>query len=248
MESAMLEEARAQAECEMLHGSPPAVLIAESRNWHPGIVGLIASRLKDQCRRPAFAIAFDENGTGTGSGRSIAGVDLGRLVRQALERGLLLKGGGHAMAAGITLRREALGEFRAFLEEEAAAAVNAALDNDTLRIDGAVSADGATLALIGEMERAGPYGAGHPAPILAMPLHRIAGLRQVGNGHLQLQLASATGARLQAIAFRAEGTPLGDMLLASRGEMRHFAGTLGINHWNGQARPQFRLLDAAVPG
>src|SRR5690606_21045882 len=145
-------------------------------------------------RRPAFAIAFDENGTGTGSGRSIAGVDLGRLVRQALERGLLLKGGGHAMAAGITLRREAPGDFRAFLEEEAAAAVNAALDNDTLRIDGAVSADGATLALIGEMERAGPYGAGHPAPILAMPLHRIAGLRQVGNGHLQLQLASATGA------------------------------------------------------
>src|SRR5690606_30738622 len=112
LESTMLEEARAQAQAELATGRPPAILIAESLNWHPGIVGLIASRLKDQSRRPAFAIAFNQNDVGTGSGRSISGGDLGRIVRGALDRGLLIKGGGHAMAAGITLARNRLGEFR----------------------------------------------------------------------------------------------------------------------------------------
>src|SRR5690606_25859792 len=184
MEAVMLEEARAQVEAELARGMPPAVLIAESTNWHPGIVGLLASRLKDLARRPVFAISFDGDGKGTGSGRSIPGVDLGRLVRQALDRDLLSRGGGHAMAAGITIRRDRLGDFRAFLEAEAASAVTQALGNDALKIDGAASADSAILALIEEMEQAGPYGAGHPTPVLALPLHRIVDLRAVGNGHL----------------------------------------------------------------
>src|SRR5690606_13493567 len=130
METVMLEEARAQVDAELARGMPPAVLIAESTNWLPGIVGLLASRLKDLARRPVFAISFDGDGKGTGSGRSIPGVDLGRLVKEALQRGLLSRGGGHAMAAGITIRRDRLGEFRAFLEDAAAATVAQALDHD----------------------------------------------------------------------------------------------------------------------
>src|SRR5690606_2710762 len=122
----------------------------------------------------------------------------------ALDAGLLIKGGGHAMAAGITLKRDGLGAFRAWLEEAAREAVMAALGSDSLRIDGAVSAEGASLQLIGEMERAGPYGAGHPQPVLALPFHRLVSVQPMGSAHLRLALASQTGGRLQAVAFRAQ--------------------------------------------
>jgi single-stranded-DNA-specific exonuclease len=247
LEQAMLEDARRQAEAELAGGDGPAVLIAESDRWHPGIVGLLASRLKDQARRPAFAIAFDPSGTGTGSGRSISGVDLGRLVRGAVERGLLVKGGGHAMAAGITVERDKLGRLRAYLEEAAAETVAAAMRDDTLKIDGAVSADGATLGLIEEIELAGPYGTGHPTPVLALPHHRLAGIRAVGNGHLRADLVSRTGVRIQAIAFRAEGTALGRMIAESRGAPLHVAGNLLVNRWNGRTSPQLRIIDVARP-
>lgn len=248
METAMLEEARAQVEAELSLGDPPAVLIAESDDWHPGIVGLLASRLKDWARRPAFAIAFDAAGIGSGSGRSIAGVNLGRLVRNAVEEGILLKGGGHAMAAGITVERAKLGALRSYFEAEATAAVAEAMRSNTLKIDGAVSADGATLQLIDEMDHAGPYGPGHPQPVLALPHHRIADVRMVGNGHLRIVLRSRAGGRLQAMAFRADGTELGRALGENRGSVLHVAGVLGANTWNGRTSPQLRIVDVAVPG
>ncbi|MBX3570918.1 MAG: single-stranded-DNA-specific exonuclease RecJ [Mesorhizobium sp.] len=246
MEQGMLAEAKAEADAELIGGQGPAVLVTANDKWHPGIVGLLASRLKDHARRPAFAIAFNSTGIGSGSGRSIAGFDLGRMVREAVDRGLLIKGGGHAMAAGITVERSRLGELRAFFEEHAGETVFELRDADSLKIDAAVSADGATLTLAEELERAGPFGSGHPQPILALPRHRVADIRTVGNGgHLRVELRSEAGGRIAAMAFRAAETDLGAFLTASRGRLVHVAGTLSINYWNGSSSPQLRIVDAA---
>ncbi|MEQ9246240.1 MAG: single-stranded-DNA-specific exonuclease RecJ, partial [Nitratireductor sp.] len=245
METVMLAEAKAEADAELMAGEGPAVLVTASDRWHPGIVGLLASRLKDHARRPTFAIAFDPNGKGTGSGRSIPGFDLGKIVREAVAEGLLVKGGGHAMAAGITIERSKLGPLRAFFEERAASAVKKLRDGESLKIDAALSADGAGFALLDALETAGPYGSGHPTPVLALPRHRLADARIVGNGHIRAELRSQTGARMEAIAFRAAETDLGNFLFANRGAIIHVAGTLAANHWNGTKRIQMRLQDAA---
>lgn len=248
MESDMLAAAMAEAESEIASGQGPAVLVTGSSKWHPGIVGLLASRLKDRMRRPAFAIAFDARGVGTGSGRSVSGFDLGKLVRQAMEQGLIVKGGGHAMAAGITVKREKLAELRAFFEEQAADAVFRLRGEECLKIDAALSADGATAELLDALERAGPYGPGHPQPVLVLPNHQLTDLRTVGHGHLRFFLRSQTGSRLQAIAFRAAETPLGVFLQTRIGRDIHVAGNLSANYWNGNKSMQLRVIDAAAVG
>ena len=245
MEQEMLAEARAEADAELAGGQGPAVIVTASTNWHPGIVGLIASRLKDYARRPAFAIAFNANGVGTGSGRSVAGFDLGRLVREATEAGLIVKGGGHAMAAGITVERSKLGALRAFFEERAAADVFRLQDEESLLVDAALAAEGATLDLTDALEKAGPFGAGHIAPLFVLPRHRLTDVRPVGTNHVRVDLSSEAGGRLQGIAFRAAGTPLGEFLLRNRGGTVHVAGSLSVNHWNGSRNVQFRIVDAA---
>src|SRR5216683_1878339 len=158
IEQATLAQAEAEALAALGLEEKGAVVVTAAEGWHPGVVGLVAARLKERYSRPAFAIALEPGGTGTGSGRSIAGVDLGRAVRQAVQEGLLLKGGGHAMAAGVTLKKDALGGFRAFLEETLAAQVEAARRDSALQIDGAVAAGGFSLALAELLSRAGPYG------------------------------------------------------------------------------------------
>ena len=245
MEQEMLAEAKAEADAELAAGDGPAVLVTASDRWHPGIVGLIAARLKEHTRRPVFAISFNANGVGTGSGRSISGFDLGHLVRDASAAGLLVKGGGHAMAAGITVEREKLGALRAFFEEQAGDAVSRLREEDALHIDAALSADGATFKLCDALEKAGPFGAGHPAPMLALPRHRIADVRTVGAGHVRVELVSDAGGRLSAIAFRAADSDLGRFLLGRRGKLVHVAGNLATNHWNGAQQIQFRIIDAA---
>ncbi|MEK1888330.1 MAG: single-stranded-DNA-specific exonuclease RecJ [Phyllobacterium sp.] len=246
METIMLEQAEAEAMTELsAAASGPAIVVTANDDWHPGIVGLIAARLKEKTRRPAFAIAFNANGTGAGSGRSINGFDLGRLVRTAVEEGLLVKGGGHAMAAGITVERGKLGALRAFFEENAATMVGELRGNESLEIDGALSASGATVALHDLMERAGPYGSGHPQPVLVLPHHRLVDAREVGSSHVRVTLAGADGSRINAMAFRAVGAPLGDFFFKNVGQTIHVAGNLSLNHWNGSTKTEFRILDAA---
>lgn len=242
----MVEEAVAQAEAEIGEGEGPAVLFTVSEDWHPGIVGLIASRLKDRYHRPAFAIHFDPSGKGAGSGRSVSGIDLGAAVRAAVEAGLLVKGGGHAMAAGLTVERSRMGDLRAFFEERLAAASAALRENKSLSIDGALTARGATLELMEMLEQAGPYGAGHPLPVFAFPAHGVQGARIVGRDHVSLRLGAGDGAMLQAIAFRSAETPLGRLLLSGPPRL-HVAGTLGTDSWQGRKRIQLRILDAALP-
>lgn len=246
MEQEMLAQARAEADAELAGGNGPAVIVTASDKWHPGIVGLIASRLKEHARRPAFAISFNVNGTGSGSGRSVAGFDLGRLVRAAADAGLIVKGGGHAMAAGITVEREKLGALRAFFEEQAAADVFRLQDEEALQIDAALAAEGATLDLLDALEKAGPFGAGHVAPVFALPRHRLVDARLVGASHIRVDLQSESGGRVQAIAFRAVDTALGDFLFKNRGKTVHMAGSLSGNYWNGNKTVQFRIIDAAL--
>ncbi|MGO4436881.1 single-stranded-DNA-specific exonuclease RecJ [Rhizobium sp. RAF56] len=245
MEALMLQEAEAEALAEYGDGSGATIIVTARENWHPGIVGLIASRLKDKFRRPAFAIAFDPSGKGTGSGRSINGFDMGRMVRAAVDAGLLVKGGGHAMAAGLTVERANLGSLRTFFMEKAQKPVAALVANETLKIDGALGATGATVGLIDQLETAGPYGSGHPQPIFAIPGHRLRDSRLVGQSHVKVTLEAQDGGRLEGIAFRAAETPLGDLLLNGRGLQLHVAGTLGADHWQGARRVQLRVTDAA---
>ncbi|MGZ9720773.1 single-stranded-DNA-specific exonuclease RecJ [Rhizobium miluonense] len=245
MEAAMLQEAEAEALAEYGNGDGASVIITARESWHPGIVGLIASRLKDKFRRPAFAIAFDSSGKGTGSGRSINGFDMGRMVRAAVDAGLLVKGGGHAMAAGLTVERSNLGKLRTFFTEKAEKQVAGLVANETLKIDGAIGASGATVELIDRLETAGPYGSGHPQPIFALPSHRLRDSRLVGQSHIKITLEAQDGGRVDGIAFRAAETPLGELLMSSRGAQIHVAGTLGADHWQGSRRVQLRVIDAA---
>lgn len=245
-EKIMLEQAVAEAEAEMRDGDGPAVMVTASDEWHPGIVGLLASRLKDRFKRPAFAIAFDRNGKGSGSGRSVAGVDLGAAVRAAVDIGILEKGGGHAMAAGLTVTKDRLGDLRGFLETQLNAAVSQTRLSQTLKIDGALTARSATLELFDMLERAGPYGQGHSQPIFAFPAHQIRYAKVVGADHVSFSASAGDGAQLRGIAFRAADTQMGQLLLNTQGRPVHLAGTLNADSWQGSRRVQLRLIDAAV--
>jgi single-stranded-DNA-specific exonuclease len=246
IERATLAEAEAEANAALgPDGEGASVAVVSGAGWHPGVVGLVASRLKETFRRPAFAIAVAPDGTGVGSGRSIPGVDLGVAVRAAVEQGLLVKGGGHAMAAGVTIEASRLGAFRGFLEERLAGSVAVARGDRSLKIDAALTAAAATPALVRELERAGPFGAGAPEPVLALAGHVVASADVVGQGHVRLRLRAGDGASVGAIAFRAAETELGRALIARRGARIHAAGALGVDRWGGAERACLRLIDAA---
>ncbi len=247
MELATLELAEAEALAQVgLDDAGASVVVTAGEGWHPGIVGIIAGRLREKFGRPAFAIALQPGG-GTGSGRSIPGVDLGRAVRGAVEAGVIVKGGGHAMAAGVTLGAGGVAAFRAFIEAELAVAANAARAADALAVDATLTAAGATSALVADLERAGPFGSGSPEPVFVLPAHRIADVAIVGNGHVRLRAQAGDGTSIDAICFRCAEEPLGKALLASRGETLHLAGSLAVDRWGGRERVQLRLLDAARP-
>ena len=243
--------AEAQAEAEALASlgleDKGSVIVTASEGWHPGVVGLVASRLREKFSRPAFAIALEPGGIGTGSGRSISGVDLGRAVRQAVKDGLLMKGGGHAMAAGVTLRKERLAEFRAYMESALAHDVANSRHENELFIDGAVSARAVTPELVATLNRAGPFGSGNPEPVVALPSHQLVYADEVGQAHLRVRFKSGDGAIVNGVAFRSIGQKLGNALIAHRGQPLHVAGSLAVDRWQGTERVQFRVIDVAVP-
>ncbi len=242
LEIITLEAAEAEALASLGLEEKGAAVVTGSDGWHPGIVGLVASRLKEKFRRPAFAIAFDGE-TGTGSARSIGGVDLGRVVRAAVDAGLLLKGGGHAMAAGLTIRRDKMVEFRDFLETKLAEDVARARAAEAFLVDATLTAAGADAQLLQVLEKAGPYGQGNPEPVFAFPAHRLIDVAPVGNGHIRLRAQAGDGSKIDGIAFRAAQEPLGMALMAARGQAVHLAGTLSLDRWGGRDRVQLRVLD-----
>jgi single-stranded-DNA-specific exonuclease len=247
IETEMLADATAQGE-RLLAAMPDLpILIVGSEAWHKGVVGLVASRLTERFGRPSCAIAWDGKDEGTGSLRSLPGVDIGRAVRAAVAAGLLLKGGGHAMAAGLTVGRarfDALGEF--FLRELAATAT-AARARAGLEIDGALTPAGASDELIELIERAGPYGQGNPQPRFAFPAHRVKFAKVVGEAHVRCVLEAGDGSRLDAVAFRAAGQPLGELLLGAGGLPLHVAGSLKRDSWGGRDKIELFVDDAADP-
>jgi single-stranded-DNA-specific exonuclease len=247
IEQKTLEAAIALAEVELTKTNRPGCLVVAGEDWHPGVVGLIASRLKDRFNIPSFAIALNGE-KGTSSGRSLSGVDIGRAVRQCVELGLVEKGGGHAMAAGVTLGRPQLDGFRAFMNATLAETVEATQAADALVIDAAVSGRGVSLDLLRRLEKAGPFGQGNPEPIFVLPEQRLVDAIPVGDAHLRARLRSGDGASIDAMAFRAVGGPLGEALTRCRGDLFHVAVKISPNHFRGVERPQCVIVDVARPG
>lgn len=247
IEAQALEAAVAQA--ERLVGDDPhlPLVIATAPDWHQGVIGLIASRLVERFRRPAVAITWQDGGQGVGSARSVPGIDLGSIVRAALERGLLVRGGGHAMAAGLTVARDSFEALADFLRACTAAAAPTA-DTHHLAIDAVLQPSGCTGELLDLIERAGPYGSGHPQPRFAFAALACAFVKPVGDHHLRCSLVARDGERLEAVAFRAGGRPLGDLLTGSTGRPLHVAGHLRRDRWGGRERIELIIEDAATAG
>ncbi|MDE2447047.1 MAG: single-stranded-DNA-specific exonuclease RecJ [Alphaproteobacteria bacterium] len=246
IELRVVDEAIMQAEAAMGKDKRPSIVVVAADGWHPGVVGLAASRLKDRFVVPSLVLAMNtKTGLATGSGRSIAGVDLGKAVRLASEAGILTKGGGHAMAAGLTVPTEKLGALRQFLEDVLSVEVER-LRDPSLAVDGALTARGATLDLIELLEQAGPYGSAHPSPMFVFPAHKVIYADQVGNDHVRCTIVSSDGIKLKAIAFRALGTPLGELLLSERSHPVHIAGRLVADEWGAKRVPAVQIEDAAI--
>jgi single-stranded-DNA-specific exonuclease len=229
-----------------------ALALVARQGWHPGVIGIVAARVREAAGRPSFVIALDENGLGKGSGRSIPGVDLGAAVVAAGQAGLLVNGGGHAMAAGLTVETAKLNELKAFLNERLAPAVAKAGASASMGFDGALGIGGANAALCDKLELLGPYGSGNPEPRFALAGARVVQADVVGEKHVRCLITAGdgSGARLAAIAFRSVEADLGPALMQARqtGSALHIGGHLRTNHWRGEKRVQFVLEDAAQPG
>ncbi len=249
LEKEMLEEALAQAEAMIAERPDISVLLLGSHTWHKGVVGLVASRLTERFRRPSCVIAWNSEtgGDGTGSLRSVMGADIGGAVRAAVAAGHLIKGGGHAMAAGLTVSRDKLPVLEKFLHDKLAASVGQARTRDGLDIDGALTPGGVTDELLDLIARVGPYGQGNPAPRFAFPATNVKFAKIVGENHVRCVLQSADGTKLEGIAFRAAGEPLGDLLLNAGGLPLHVAGTVKRSSFNGRERIEVHIEDAADP-
>jgi single-stranded-DNA-specific exonuclease len=236
-----------EAAVSMVERAPqsPMLVFAAAEDWHPGVIGIVAARLKERYERPACVVAL-ANGVGRGSGRSIAGLSLGPAVIAARQAGLLINGGGHAMAAGFTVAAEKLDALRAFLVERLGDGLDGERLVPELRVDITLSLGAAQTELIGHIERLAPFGAGNPEPRFVLPGVCIVHTEAVGSGHLRCTLADPLDtARLRAIAFRAVGTPLGQFLGETRGATIHVAGHLRRDTWRGGDAVQLLIDDAA---
>lgn len=234
------EEALAQAEARGLDGP---LVWAAAEGWHPGVVGIVAARLKEAANRPSVVIGF-EGDIGKGSARSIPGVDLGAAIQRVAAEGLIQKGGGHKMAAGLSLTRAQLEPAMERLGELLARQGAGAVGPRDLRIDGLLTPAAATVALVEEIENAGPFGQAAPAPRFAFA-NAMLSCRRIGESHLKLSVSDGAGPALDCIAFGAFDGPLGATLEGAGHRRFHIAGKLELNHWNGRTRVQLRLDDAA---
>jgi len=241
IEAAVRAAAMEQAEAR---GLDAPLVWAVGAGWHPGVVGIVAARLKEAANRPAVVIGL-EDGIGKGSGRSVPGIDLGASIQRLASEGLLLKGGGHKMAAGLTVDEAqlepAMARLAELLEKQGAGQAGPG----DLRLDGALMPGAASVDLIEQIEQAGPFGAGAPAPRYVLPDMAIRHARQVGDTHLKLSLSDGMGENIDAIAFGAFDGPLGPALKEHGGARFHLAGRLEINAWRGRQQVQLRLDDAA---
>nr|WP_294847647.1 single-stranded-DNA-specific exonuclease RecJ [uncultured Sphingomonas sp.] len=242
IETLVTEQANEAAEAQ----ADDPLIIVSGKGWHPGVIGIVASRIKERFGRPAIVIAEDDDGTGKGSGRSISGVDLGAAVLAAKDNGLLVAGGGHAMAAGLTVAAGGIGALRSFLQDRLSADVERARGGRSLQIDAVLAPGGVNAMLCDTLDAGGPYGAGWPSPkIVAGPV-RLIRTGIVGNGHVRAIATGNDGKSFKLIAFRAADTPLGQAVLSAGPDSRWWvAGTIKRDDWNGGNAAEMHLEDAA---
>jgi single-stranded-DNA-specific exonuclease len=241
-------EAGVQQEAEQAgaHQGNRAVIMVSGRGWHPGVIGIVAGRLKEKFNRPAIVIALDDQGVGKGSGRSISGVDLGAAVLAAKDHGLLVAGGGHAMAAGLTISEDRIDAFGEFLDQRLSSAVAMASEDRSLLLDAVVAPGGVTPSLVEALEAGGPYGMGWPAPRVAAGPMRVVKADIVGQNHVRAIMAGDDGRSLKTVAFRQAETELGQSLLnASRDRRLWVAGRVKLDDWGPRPAAELHIDDAA---
>ena len=241
IEEKVLIEAIAQAESQLA----PGLVFVNSEGWHSGVIGIVASRLKERYGRPACVVSLSE-GIGKGSGRSIVGIDLGNAVIAARQAGLLVNGGGHPMAAGFTVEVSKLDALQTFLAERLGAGLNGERPQATLDLDAALQPGGATADLLRQIERLGPFGSGNAEPRFALTAARIVRADPAGEAHVRCIVSGADGGRLKAIAFRSLENELGRALLQRSGPALHLAGHLRADRWQGRNDVQLLIDDAAI--
>ncbi len=245
IEAAVLMEAIEHVETQANPDDP--VIFAVGRNWHPGVIGIVAGRLKERYDRPACVIAQD-GGMGKGSGRSVPGIDLGRAILSARANGLLVNGGGHAMAAGLTIADEKIPSFIAFMQGEVRRQLAGVQIAPTLVLDGALAVSAVTTAFFEELATVAPFGAGNDEPRFVVTSAQVAKADVVGSGHIRCFLTGRSGGRLKAIAFNAVDSDLGQLLLNSAGRPVHLAGTIRADTWQGRSDVQLCIEDGALAG
>jgi single-stranded-DNA-specific exonuclease len=247
VEAQILDEAVAAIEAGANFDPATPVIVVAQEGWHPGVIGIVASRLRERYRRPVVVIGLDRAADiGKGSGRSQPGVNLGRAVQAAFEEGLLLSGGGHAMAAGLALRPSAIPEFRAFLEERLAAEMVVAEAEDALDLDALVTPGAAARPLYESFQALAPFGPGNPEPVFALADVRVERLRPMSGGHIRCELVDGRGQGIRAIAWRSADTPIGRRLAAGGGIV-HAAGRLKPDDWQGRNGVELEIEDLADP-
>lgn len=223
-----------------------SIVIVNMEGWHPGVIGIVAGRLKDRFDKPAIVIGVNEQGIGKGSGRSMSGVNLGAAITKAKEAGLLISGGGHAMAGGLTINADRIDDLSKFLNEHLREEVAEARNNLSLKIDALIAPGAANQALIDRIADVGPYGAGNPQPLFAFSDLRIAYAERVRGGHVRCAFEDGIGGRISGICFRADETGLDEILLDPNAPRVHVAGRLKADNWQGRSRIDLQLVDLAV--
>ncbi len=242
IEMDVLERAMEQAARQTNHD----MIMVAGAGWHPGVIGIVASRIKDRFHRPAAVIAID-NGIGKASVRSVSGVDIGATIVAAREQGIIIEGGGHAMAGGFSVNEDAIDAAHNFLMERIAADMKHYLQTRSLSVDAPITTAMATPATIEMMNRAAPFGMGNPSPRVVLRDAKIIAIDILKDQHLRVILTDTSGGRLKAMSFRSVGTPLGDALQSSYGKTLHLAGSLKLEHWQGRQQISFMIDDVMLP-
>ncbi|MBW0151074.1 MAG: single-stranded-DNA-specific exonuclease RecJ, partial [Phenylobacterium sp.] len=246
VEAEVLEAAVRILERESNFADQPLLLVAAD-DWHPGVIGIVAGRLRERYRKPTLVVGIDRAAdVGKGSGRSQPGVNLGRAVQAAFDAGLLLAGGGHAMAAGLSVRPSALPELREFLCARLGDETLAAAESDALEIDALITTAGADRGLLESFQRLAPFGPGNPEPLFALAEARVERPMMLRGGHVRCTLTDRSGGRLKAVAWRAEETEVGRRLMGGGGAV-HVVGRLKADDWNGRQGVELEIDDIADP-
>ena len=222
-----------------------SVLVVSMEGWHPGVIGIVAGRLKERFNKPVIVIGIDENGIGKGSGRSIQGIDLGNEIKKLYEKGLLISGGGHEMACGLTIENKYIKTFHEILERNLSDRINSIRSKFSIKIDALLNISAVNMDLINSINQIGPYGSGNPTPTFAFAELRVAYADRVKGGHIRCNFEDKNGQRIKGICFRAEELGFEEILLNERNRYLHIVGTLKKNTWNGHTSIDLQVIDVS---